>query len=452
MKFKSTYIIGILFLALAAYVYFVEIVGEEKRLEEEKNKDLIFIFDFDSVNELNVIRGDSSFTCEKRGEDWWLTEPVNYKAHNSTVSSTISLFKSAKNENLVTETGENLDRYGLGSSAPRMKITFLDGMEKTLVIGDKNPTESHIYAKLEDSPEVYLTNSSLHSKLREPLINFRYKKVMHSERKDVDRFIVREHGQEITISKKEPGSTEWKIESPIETNADNGRVGIVLDKLFTADIKLFADENPSGLGEYGLDNPAAVVEVYSGEGSEARTVSIGDPVQGRYYVKVDDRDAVFEIDSADVNMLTQNLFSLRDKRITSFEKDIIDAMEISLPDQMYVLMKEDTSDQWYMESPERKKAKKFKIDGMIDEFFWIKAKAFITERGVSRQKYGLDPPEADIVLKSEGSEILRIQIGKQLNDRQSYFFSVTRNQLCLIDNSSKERMVVPIEDILEEKN
>ncbi|MCP4725961.1 MAG: DUF4340 domain-containing protein, partial [bacterium] len=444
--------IGVFFLALVAYVYFYEIMGEEKRQEEEKIKDLIYLFEFNDVEKVDVIRGDSSFSCVRIEDNWQLTSPVNYKAHNTAVGSIINLFKNAKNENMVSETGEDLDGYGLGDRAPRMKLTFNDGSVKTLIVGENNPTDSHIYAKLEDSPEIFMTTASLHSKLREPLKNFRHRKILDVQRTAVDRMIINENGQEIVVKKRDPASVEWILEKPIETKADDARVGILLDKIFSRDIVAFADDNPSDLGKYGLDNPRATLEIYSGDGSAGKKISFGNPVKDRVYLMIDDKNAVFEMDSSDINMMTQGLYSLREKRITSFVKSRIDAMEISLPDQMYVFAKEDTSDQWYMESPERKRAKKFKIDGMIDEFFWIKAKVFVEEKGVSRDEYGLNPPEADVILKSEGTEILRIQIGKQLNDRLNYFFSVTRNQLYLIDKNSKDRMIVPIDEMLEEKN
>ncbi|MCP4725945.1 MAG: hypothetical protein GY863_12960, partial [bacterium] len=54
MKFKSTFFIGVFFLALVAYVYFYEIMGEEKRQEEEKIKDLIYLFEFNDVEKVDV--------------------------------------------------------------------------------------------------------------------------------------------------------------------------------------------------------------------------------------------------------------------------------------------------------------------------------------------------------------------------------------------------------------
>ena len=51
MKFKNTLILGIFVIALAAYVYFVEIVGEKKRTEAEEKAKKIFLFEKENVKE-----------------------------------------------------------------------------------------------------------------------------------------------------------------------------------------------------------------------------------------------------------------------------------------------------------------------------------------------------------------------------------------------------------------
>ncbi len=447
MKFKSTYILGILVIIIAAYVYFVEILGEEKRLEAERLAELIFPFSDDDVYSMQIEKPDSTFSFEKRENEWFCKQPVEYKADNSKLNTLVTEFKNAKSEEEVVSTTDDPESFGLGTRGIKVTLTLKDGLSKTVELGDKNPIESNVYARTTDAGNVFMTSTSFYTNAALPFFDFRSKKILETDRSTINKLIINKGTEKFVVEKTE--TTDWNITSPVTEKADKSTINKILDNLVYDKIKEFTEEDPSELRQYGLDTAESVIEVFSGDAQDKSIINIGNITDGNYFVNTDKNKPIIKVDSTSVNGLFPDLFSIRDKNITDFNKETVDVMELNYPDAAYVFSKVDSSKTWIMTLPENKKASDTKITSLLNELGWLKAKSFIDSKGINRNNIGLNPPQADVTLRSKGNEILRVQLGKEIKESY-YLFNVTKNQLFEVNASFKNQVVLKMEDLLEE--
>ena len=96
-------------------------------------------------------------TLRKVDNAWRLAAPIAGPADQTEASGTPRTSPRADVQRVVDEQPKDLAAFGLAK--PRVTVTFRVAGEKTprtLLLGDKNPTGSDLYAKLPDAPRVFL--------------------------------------------------------------------------------------------------------------------------------------------------------------------------------------------------------------------------------------------------------------------------------------------------------
>jgi hypothetical protein len=77
MKLKTNAVVGAVFLALLAFVYFYEIKGgQERQAEAEKSKKLLADYAPNDARRLVVDRGDTVIVLEKTQDERKISAPV----------------------------------------------------------------------------------------------------------------------------------------------------------------------------------------------------------------------------------------------------------------------------------------------------------------------------------------------------------------------------------------
>jgi len=445
MRFRNTYIVVLIFIAFGAYVYFYEVLGEagRKRVEEERNR--LYLFENFDVVKLQIIRADTTIECIKQDDGWMVRLPVIYKGDNFNIEELIDTFRKAKIDLTVAENAENIERFGLGSNEIKLTVTVTGGIEYSVLIGANNPTESHVYARFPVQSNVFLTALTLKDRVMAPVLYFRDKTILDFEKDNINKVVFHKKEKEIIIEKKDDNN--WHVIKPIDWQADNNVIELMLNRVLVAKITNFVDENSTNLEKYGLQEPENWVEIFDGLKHTKQTLFFGNFNAGNFFTRDMEKNPIFEVDSNTVMQLTPNLTDLRDKKIVDYDIDIIDVLKITYADSLYVFHKEDSTGLWYMTAPKRQKAQFQKINGIIKDIFWTLAEDFI-DNVKNFKQYGLDPPVGDFVMLSNGVEIAHVQIGKAV-DRHRYFYNVIKNQLYMVRSGLYPLIVVPVNGLLE---
>jgi len=441
MKFKSTFIIGIVFLALCGYVVFYEILGEEGRKEAEEKKDRIYQVDLDDIVYINLERKGLSLEIERTDDGWHILRPVDYRGDNVYIEGLLKTFIRAKNEGRIAEENIQPADYGLGEDAVTIKIGLSAEDEYSLNVGIKNPTGRFAYANIPGSPEVFLTEANLYEKLHQEFYYYRDKTIFSYDREMVKQInVIRGDEKYIAVSDNESG---WRVTYPVEDTADKNTVDIILNKFLSQKISNFTDDSPEDLEQYGLRNPRFRTElVFDGEEENKKIFYVGGRKGNIYYVRDSEKSIIYEVDSSAVHNVIPDLFTLRNKVINDFNKDAVNKLEVTYPGEKYIFIHDDTLQAWYQTYPIYKRAVNDKIDQMVNDIYWARAVGFVDEIKRDKKQYGLDPPAADVILRIHDEEVSHVQVGRQ-DGSDRYYFDVNQNRLYKVRSYIYARLVVP---------
>src|SRR5438045_3800795 len=133
-------------LALGAYVYFVE---SKREPGEQKKLDKVFTdVQSDKIDQVTIkSEKGGTTTARKQGTAWQLATPVSAPADETELSGIASNLASIEVQRVVDDHPTDLKQYGLEPA--RIDVAFTSaGKPRRLLLGQKTPTGSDLYAKL----------------------------------------------------------------------------------------------------------------------------------------------------------------------------------------------------------------------------------------------------------------------------------------------------------------
>ncbi len=336
--------------------------------------------------------GDQT-TVEKQGAAWQVTQPSASAADEAELSGITSNLASLEVQRVVDEQPSDLKEYGLDPA--KIEVTFkFAGKDQRLLLGQKTPTGTDLYAKLPDRPRVFLVSSYLETTFSKSTFDLRDKTILKIDRDKVERVEIETPDRTLQVAKQ---GADWRITSPIEARADFSAVEGIIGRLNTAPMKsLVSSDAAADLKQYGLDKPAATVRVTSG--SAQAGLAIGKSAgEGAVYARDLSRPLVFTVESA--------LFDELKKPADDFRvKDLFDArafnttrIEITRGGQTMTLEKEKGKDTWTQVTPAAKPVDAAKVDALLTALTSARAASFVEKLAGT----GLEAPEVTITIAYE---------------------------------------------------
>lgn len=444
MKSRTVLILALVFLALGAWVYFYEIKGGEKRKETKEEADRVFSFKKEEITEL-LLR-PARIHLKKEGESWVLTEPVQAGVEKWTVEGLLASIEGVRRERLVEERPQDYAPYGL--KPPKFEVEIFHGSKRdTLYLGDKNATETYVFAKKGSEPQVFLTSTSILWNVDKKPFDFRDKTVLAFERDQVRKFVLRADGKKFSLVKTEG---KWKLEEPVQDEADQTKADQLISTIRDAKAREFVEENPADLKPYGLAKPRLIADLFVGQDQIRKTLLIGSTKGDKAYAKDEARNPVFLVDTTLVHGLRVNLFDLRDKKLTALETTQVASLEFSYPDHRIICQK-DTAGTWTIVEPEKQPAKSWKVNSLLSIVSNLKAESFVDDSPKSLVPYGLDQPRVRIVAKSGSGKILGGVLLGKTKDSKLYAKGLDKKPVVLVKADDVKDLMVTLSDVAEEK-
>ena len=119
-------------------------------------KDKVFTVEPDKIDEISVKSESGERTrLQKSGNEWKIVAPASGQPDATEVSGLTSNLSSLELERVVDENPPDLKEYGLAQ--PRIEVGFKSGgQEHTLLIGQKTPPGTDLYAKRAGDTKVFL--------------------------------------------------------------------------------------------------------------------------------------------------------------------------------------------------------------------------------------------------------------------------------------------------------
>jgi len=318
---------------------------------------------------------------------------------------------------VVDENPSNLNDYGL--SNPRIEIDFKaagDKDYKKLLIGEKTPTGSDLFAKRDNEKKVFLVPATQETSLNRTTFDLREKVVMKFDRETVDAFDIAAGGKTLAFTKD---GGDWKITRPVQTKADFGSVEGIIGRLQSLQMKSIVADNPApaDLKKYGLDKPEATVTLNAGSNRATFLVG-GKAADNTVYARDASKPAVVTIESALLDDLKKGADDYRRKDVFEFRPFNANRLELSRNGQTVVLEKvkgqgDNAQDKWRRVSPNAADADRDKVDSLTSKLSNMRATSFVE----STANTGVDKPAMTVTVKfDDGKKEEKVTFGQAGSD------------------------------------
>ncbi|HID95370.1 MAG TPA: DUF4340 domain-containing protein [Candidatus Latescibacteria bacterium] len=446
MRFKGTLVLAVIFAALGTYVYLYEVKGGAKRERAKELAKKVFPFEEDEVKGLSLRYSGRTVVCSKEQEgEWKITSPVETDGDKTAIERIVTDLRNLKFDRVVVDSAAQLSEFGLSDPEVEVSLELEEGATDTLLLGDKSPTGSYVFAKRSSQPEVFTLSAWTLDSMRKTLYDLRDKRVLAFEKDEVKKLELSQKGKKIVCTKSD---SKWQMEVPIRVKADKGEVEGMLNKLNNSRVKEFVSEEPKDLSKYGLDKPRLEVTLWIGEHMAKKLLKIGNMDRDRYYAKDESRNPVFLVESDLVKELGKEVFDLRDKTVAEFEKDDVNRVELVYADSSIVCVK-DTVGNWMIVKPVERKAKRWKVNSILSDIKYLKAKEFVAERAPKLSRYGLDNPQIEARLWKDEKLLVSLLIGKK-KDNSVYAKTGQKETVYLVSSNIVDDLSLKVDDIAEE--
>ena len=414
---RSAIALTVVLAAVGGYAFYLSKKSDTPESGSKQEK-VFASLQADKIEELRLSTADGDATTLKKDNGaWQMTAPIAAKADESEVNGITSALGSAEITRVVDENPANLTDYGL--SNPKVVIDFKvagDKDFKKLLIGEKAPTGTDLFAKRNDEKKVFLIPAYQETTFNKKTFDLRDKVVLKFDRDKVDGLNVTAGGKTLSFAKE---GSDWKIKKPVDTKADFGTVEGLVGKLQTAQMKSMASDNPSpaDLKKYGLDKPEAAIDI--GAGSSKATLILGGKADDNtVYARDASKTAVVTIEKGLLDDLKKGADDYRVKDLFQFRAYNATHVEITRGDQKVVFDRvkaasDKDQDKWHRASPNPADVDRDKVDALLAKIANMRATSFVE----STAKTGLDKPAMVVsVTFDDGKKEERVTFGKSGED------------------------------------
>ena len=242
-----------------------------------------------------------------------------------------------------------------------------------------------------------------------------------------------------TTLKKDGGG--WKITQPLEAQASDTEVSGLTSALGQIEIVRVIDENPANLNDYGLSNPRIEVDFKAAGDKTFSKLFVGEksPTGADLFAKRNDEKRVFLIPAMQETSLNRTTFDLRDKTLLKFERDKVDALDVSAGGKSLVIARD--GGEWKLSKPVQTKADFGAVEGLVGRLQTVQMKSIVADTATPAdlKKYGLDKPEATVNL-GLGSAKATLILGGKAADNTVYARDASKPSVVTVESALLEDM------------
>jgi len=423
MQWKTTVGLLILTVGVGAYVALVELKQPTVEEQEVLARQVVRVAPED-VTGLLVEWPNTTATLERTHGSWRLVSPLAVRAEEPLVLRVLNELDPLEAERVLEGSQEKpLKASDYGLEPPVGALTILAGSRATkLAFGEPTAVSDHRYAKLPDSPKVFVVNARLFDALDQPLEAFRSHELLNVDTWEATRITVSSARSSYSLAKQ---SDRWQLTEPLVDEADSAASSTMLSKLKNLRIERFVSDLPATMTEgqagepqveqlpqWGFETPYARITIALGEGTSPLELFIGKPTVDdaeHLYAKRTDEPAIYTVSKPRIDELLQDPQTLRSRACFEFFATQVTKLNVNWQDASWAVEK--VNGQWKQEHTHAQ------LDAVkVEEFLWklrdVKLTRFVEDHPQDVGRFGLDPPKGRIeVWVREGQEPNRLLVG-----------------------------------------
>ena len=275
----------------------------------------------DAVDKVELTYKGETLTFEKKGGDWFIVKPKEYKADATFATSVVEKLTDLK---LVREAGQNKDKhktFEIDAEGGVTLVALSKGAQLLKLIVGKNSSDFQgTFIRLPDSDTVYVSATAIAGTLKRSLKEWRDKTILGAlKAEDLAAVSFANGAESFGFVKKEgakpekdaaqaaPAEATWEPATP--------EPGFKLDKTrLDTTLRVLAglqwndiNEDAKELGPYGLDAPTRSVSVTTTQGTTIKLL-LGtlDEKSGTAWIKREQDPNVYQVRKFQFEKFTQD--------------------------------------------------------------------------------------------------------------------------------------------------
>ncbi|MBI4639797.1 MAG: DUF4340 domain-containing protein [Candidatus Tectomicrobia bacterium] len=418
MSIRTTALFALILLVLGGYFYLFEVRKVKLDEEREARETRLLKASKEAIEEIKLKWQGEEVVVKKEGDQWKIIQPLEIMADQKAAESIISALDRSKIERVIEKNPSKLDDFGLAQPALEVSLNIKNASPEIVLIGQANPTQSFIYAKKGESPEVFLTSFSLKSDLDKKLYDLRDKTALDVSFEQVKTIELHHQAESITLTAGDGGV--WTLSHPLRDRVDVDKVRQLVTKIRHAKIKEFFDGEQPDLASAGLTRPSSIA-LHLKEGEVTKTLLIGaiDEEKNGIYAKRDGEEKLFLLEKSLVSDLFPKIDDLRDKKLFTFENTKIEKIEIN-SEGTEITLSRIGDEQWEIMKPITARADRRVVDNFLASIKGMKIDEFLPLS--SEPQAGFHSPTIEIKLLEQGGELSRsLSIGGEIEGKEQMY-------------------------------
>jgi hypothetical protein len=237
---------------------------------------------------------------------------------------------------------------------------------------------------------------------------------------DVEEVTIARKGE--TLQLKKAGDA-WQLAAPVQSRAETQPVQELVTSLATLRVEREIEANPTKLGDFGLETPAADIR-FTAKGQSHRVRLGGKNPTGTWaYAQLEDKPAVVLVPDSLLRDAQKPASDFRDRTVLAFERGAVQALEVKSPGGQPVTAERKGTDDWQLAGPTAVGADREQIAGLLEKLKAAKIKEFVTEAAKGPDPYGLDRPlSLTLWIGEEKDRAARtLRLGKPVPEKKTVY-------------------------------
>jgi hypothetical protein len=181
---KNTYILIGLFIVLLIVAFLVlQKPGEQSA--SSASTGFFTLIDSVSVDKIEIKTSTFSLVLEKRGTEWYIAQPINFKANQTNVGQIIHQIKNLEVKSTISSKPEKHSVFQVDQSGTEVKV-YEKGIEKiSFVLGKMAASYSELYARKLNSNDVLLVEGAYSYMFTRPVKDWRDKTIFTTPKENI---------------------------------------------------------------------------------------------------------------------------------------------------------------------------------------------------------------------------------------------------------------------------
>ena len=267
-----------------------------------------------STTKIEINSVQAQVVLEKKNNIWMITSPIAFRANPDYISELLNGIKKISLKTVISTNPGKFEKFQVSDSSAAVVTVHTAGDKPPVsVMVGKQSTQnySNLYVRLKGKPEVYDTEGPRLSFLKTSPEEWRDKTIISEKKAEVTEIDIISRKETVKLFRK---GKEWLLDDPEKGSpANEPEINTILDTLekLTATDIITPEQQAQQKLKTGLDKPEFELLVKTTGSYQVRLTFGSVKANGKYYVKREGDDNLFQAYEYQVNNLRKEYSRLK---------------------------------------------------------------------------------------------------------------------------------------------